>query len=69
MAKHEVWFEVPARPLANKDVVFAIKRNNSRVGWLKVSKRSVIWHHHKTTKEYRWKDFDELMRGVGKYAR
>lgn len=38
MARHEVRFTVPQRPLGKADVEFDIKRNGEALGRLKVSK-------------------------------
>ena len=43
MAKHEVKFSVPARPLAYKDIEFEVKKDGAKFGELRVSQGGVLW--------------------------
>ena len=64
MAKHDVQFEVPARPLGRADASFVVKRDGAVLGTLTVSNGSVVWFPKGTSYGCKvgWKRFDELMR-------
>ena len=63
MAKHDVSFEVPRRPLGRADVQFSIKADGVVLGTLTVSNGSVVWFPKGTSNGYKvgWKKFDQLM--------
>lgn len=64
MAKHDVNFEIPARPLGRADVQFAVKRDRKAMGTLTVSNGSIVWFPPRTSYGYKmgWQRFDELMK-------
>ncbi len=68
MAKHEVKFVVPERPLGRADVEFAVKKDGIGVGRLKVSNGNIVWVPKGNTYGYRmsWDTFDSLMQGQGR---
>jgi hypothetical protein len=63
MAKHEVDFTIPKRPLGRADVEFNVKRDGKPFGRLKVSNGSVVWVQGSAKYGYKisWADFDALM--------
>ena len=63
MAKHDVSFTVPERPLGKADVVFQIKRGGKVLGRLKVSNGTIVWVQKDKTYGFKmnWQDFDEIM--------
>lgn len=63
MAKHEVEFNVPPRTLGRADVTFAVKRDGSVLGTLKVSNGSLVWFPKKTNYGFKlgWVEFAQLM--------
>ncbi len=68
MARHEVRFTVPERPLGKADVEFAVKRDGEVVGRLKVSNGTVVWVPKNKTYGFKlgWVKFDALMQEHGK---
>jgi len=64
MAQHGVRFTIPERSLGKADVEFAVWRNGSRFGSLRVSKGSIVWfpkdnsYGHKIS----WAQFDSEAR-------
>lgn len=67
MAKHDVKFTVPQRPLGRADVEFFINRDGDRLGRLKISNGAVVWVPKNRTKGFnlRWDKFADLMREYG----
>jgi len=67
MAKHDVKFTVPERPLGRADVEFAIKRDGEALGRLKISNGTVEWVPKNKAHGFRlgWPKFDELMQKNG----
>ena len=67
MARHDVAFLVPERPLGKADVEFRIRRDGEVLGRLKISNGSVVWvpKNKKYGHRLGWKDFAGLME---KYA-
>ncbi len=63
MAKHDVSFSIPKRPLGKADVEFVVKKDGSVFGTLAISNGSLVWFPHKTTYGYKigWSKFDQLM--------
>lgn len=49
MAKHDVSFNIPQRPLGKADVKFQVKRDGAAHGTLEVSNGSVVWFPKGTT--------------------
>lgn len=68
MAKHEVSFQVPDRPVGIADIVFTVRSNGEIFGRLKVSKGGAVWLPGWKSKGYllRWSKLDELARCEGK---
>ena len=64
MAKHDVSFNVPPRPLGKADVSFQVKRDGAILGTLKISNGSVVWFAKGTTYGLKmgWTRFDEMMK-------
>ena len=63
MAKHDVRFEVPRRPLGRADVEFQVKSDGSILGTLTVSNGSIVWFPRGTTNGCKmgWAKFDRIM--------
>jgi hypothetical protein len=63
MAKHEVAFDVPKRPLGRADIEFTVKENRSILGTLTVSNGSVVWFPKAAKYGYKmgWSRFDKMM--------
>ncbi len=63
MAKHEVAFDVPKRPLGRADIEFTVKENGKTMGTLRVSNGSVVWFPRATTFgcKMNWSKFDKTM--------
>ena len=63
MAKHDVSFSVPQRPLGRADVEFLIKRDGKVHGTLKISNGSVVWFPKGTSYGLKtgWANFERLM--------
>ncbi len=68
MARHDVKFSVPPRPLGHADLEFVVDRDGAKLGTLKVSKGTVEWvkadHTHGHAID--WTKFAELMAAQGK---
>lgn len=71
MAKHDVSFTLPERPLGKADAEFRIKRDQEVLGRLKVSNGSLVWVPKNAKYGYRigWIDFDSLMQNHGKHEK
>ncbi len=63
MAKHEVAFDVPERPLGRADIRFIVKADGSVLGTLTVSNGSLVWFPKGTTYGCKmgWSKFDKIM--------
>ncbi len=63
MAKHEVTFEIPKRPLGRADVSFVVKSDGFVLGTLEVSNGSLVWFPKKATYGCKvgWRKFHEMM--------
>jgi hypothetical protein len=68
---HVVTFEVPARPLGVKDLVFKVRKNGSKFGELRVSQGAVVWIPAVKSKGHRlsWRQLDAFARECGKSVR
>ena len=64
---HEVDFSIPPRDLGRSDVEFNVKKDNEKIGTLKVSKGSVVWFPTDTSYGYKlaWAEFDKVMQSKG----
>lgn len=71
MAQHKVDFIVPERPLGKADVEFAVKRDGSALGRLKVSNGSIVWVPKGCTYGFQmgWVQFDKIMQDYGKHEK
>ncbi|BBO16850.1 conserved hypothetical protein [Candidatus Brocadia pituitae] len=60
MAKHDVIFNIPQRPLGKADVEFQVKQDGIVLGKLAVSNGSLVWFPKKTSYGYKmgWSNFD-----------
>ena len=63
MAKHDVSFDVPQRPLGKADVTFKVRADGKMAGTLTVSNGSVVWFPPGTTYGLKmgWKRFNAMM--------
>lgn len=63
MAKHDVSFNIPQRPLGKAAVEFLIKLDGAVLGALAVSNGSVVWFPKGTTYGLKvdWKKFNDMM--------
>jgi hypothetical protein len=68
MAKHEIYFEIPAKTLLNKDAVFEVYSDDEKMGNLKVSRGTIEWVpvNHSNGYHLTWENFDALMKQEGK---
>lgn len=71
MAKHDVTFSVPARPIAYKDIEFEVKSDGRKLGELRVSQGGVLWvpRDHTYGHHLSWKALAELMEQHGQKDR
>jgi hypothetical protein len=62
MAKHDVEFSVPLRPLGNADIEFTVYRDGDKFGDLRVSKGAIEWIPYDKTygTKFTWAQFDRL---------
>lgn len=63
MAKHEVSFALPQRPLGRSDVEFLVKRDGKVHGTLAVSNGSAVWFPKGTSYGLKvgWAKFEKMM--------
>jgi len=63
MAKHDVAFDVPKRPLGRADILFTIRENKRLLGTLTVSNGSIVWFPKGKTYGCKmgWSKFDKMM--------
>lgn len=63
MARHDVLFNVPERPLGRADVSFTVRRDGSTLGTLAVSNGSIVWFPRGTNNGCKmgWAQFDGMM--------
>jgi len=59
---HSVEIELPINQVINKDVTFIIRRHDTKVGELRISKGGVDWYpaHAKRAVTKTWKQFARL---------
>ncbi|MBI4022194.1 MAG: hypothetical protein HY372_02460 [Candidatus Andersenbacteria bacterium] len=71
MAKHDVEFTIPKRPLGRADVQFAVKRDGKPFGRLKISNGTLVWVKGSATYGYEmpWATFADLMEKHGKHQK
>jgi hypothetical protein len=71
MAKHDVTFTVPERPIGKADVEFRIKKDSEILGRLKLSNGSIVWVPKNQSYGYKigWSEFDKLMQSNGKHEK
>ncbi len=64
MAKHEVAFDVPKRPLGRADIEFTVKADGGVIGTLNVSNGSLVWFPKGTSYGCKigWSKFDKIMK-------
>ena len=63
MARHEVAFDIPKRPLGRADIEFTVKKDGSVLGTLLVSNGSLVWFPKGTSYgcKMNWGKFDRIM--------
>lgn len=63
MAKHDVSFDIPERPLGRADIEFTVKADGSVLGTLTISNGSLVWFPKGTTYGCKmgWSKFDKIM--------
>lgn len=71
MAKHDVDFTLPKRPLGRADVEFAVKRDSKPFGRLNISNGSVVWVEGAATYGYKigWVEPAALITDNGKHEK
>ena len=71
MAKHDVSFSVPQRPLGRADVEFLIKRDGKVHGTLAISNGSVVWFPKGASYGLKvgWAKFEEMMQSARRIER
>ncbi|MBW2291642.1 MAG: hypothetical protein JRG94_04955 [Deltaproteobacteria bacterium] len=64
MAKHDVSFEIPQRPLGKADVEFRVRADGKMMGTLTVSNGSIVWFPRGTSYGWKmgWKRFNQVMK-------
>ena len=69
MAKHDVSFTIPERPLGKADLEFRIKRDGEVLGRLKVSNGTLVWVPKNAKYGFKigWMKFDEIMKAFGQH--
>ncbi len=67
MSMHDIFMAMPEKVVLNKDVVFDVYSNKSKLGTLKISKGSVEWAPTNFARGFHlvWEQFDRVMREVG----
>ena len=67
MSTHDIYMAMPEKTVLNKDVVFDVYSDNSKLGTLKISKGSVEWAPANFVRGFHleWEHFDDLMREHG----
>ena len=60
---HKVTFELPEREIGRADILVVVKRDNSKIGKLLVSRGAVVWRakNKQRGKKLGWVEFGELM--------
>ena len=63
MARHDVRFEIPTRPLGKADVSFRVKEDGKMLGTLTVSNGSIVWFPRGTSYGLKmgWSRFHRMM--------
>lgn len=67
MARHDVSFTIPERPLGKADLEFKVKRDGETFGRLKVSNGSIVWVPKNAKNGFKldWVKFDQMMQENG----
>ena len=67
MSTHEIHMDMPEKTVLNKDVVFDIYSDGSKLGSLKVSKGSLEWAPANFVNGFhmQWEQFDQIMQSEG----
>ena len=67
MSTHDIFMAMPEKVVLNKDVVFDVYSDKSKLGTLKVSKGTVEWAPSNFVHGFHlvWEHFDKLMREYG----
>lgn len=64
MAKHNIYFELPAVELGKVDARFHIKKDGRQFGTITISKGDLEWYPYKAKKPLKisWTVFDKLIK-------
>lgn len=67
MSTHDIFMAMPEKVVLNKDVVFDVYSDKSKLGTLKISKGSLEWAPANFIKGFHmeWEQFDGMMREYG----
>ena len=67
MSTHDIHMTMPEKVVLNKDVVFDVHSDKTKLGTLKISKGSVEWAPANFVRGFHliWEQFDKVMRGHG----
>jgi len=67
MSTHDIFMDMPEKVVLNKDVVFDVYSDKSKLGTLKVSKGTVEWAPSNFAHGFHlvWEQFDKMMREYG----
>ncbi len=52
MAKNQVNFNVPDRPLAHADIIFSVRQDEEKFGELRISKGGLVWYPRNKVKGF-----------------
>ena len=65
---HKVTFSVPERPLANVDIEFNVRKDETMLGTLKISQVGIVWRPSPASLGYffSWHVFDHIARERGR---
>lgn len=67
MSTHDIHMAMPEKVVLNKDVIFDVYSDKSKLGTLKISKGSVEWAPANFARGFHvmWEEFDKMMREYG----
>ena len=65
---HKVTFSVPERSLANVDIEFNVRKNETMLGTLKISQGDIVWRSSPASLGYflSWHKFYQIAREQGR---
>jgi hypothetical protein len=67
MSIHDIQMSIPEKMVLNKDVVFEVYSDKSKLGTLKISKGTIEWAPSNFANGFHmlWEHFDRMMRQYG----